>query len=283
MREMCGNVDCVEFTETQKQRLTELGCREFDLRFPNADEREKKFNEVESALVKENKEDLLALLRLTRRPVLKQIELELTKTLTNSGFTEVVTPSIITKEFITRMGITETHPLWRQIFWVDSHRCLRPMLAPNLYHVMRELRRISAPVSIFEVGSCFRKESKGREHLEEFTMLNAVELAPRKNAERRLKEMVDVILRPLGTTNYEFRTAESEIYGETIDVLVNGVEVASGATGPHVLDGNWQVTDPWAGVGFGLERLAMIRKPSEHIGHISRSLTHLDGASLSIM
>jgi phenylalanyl-tRNA synthetase alpha chain len=280
---MSGHLAGLEFTETQKQRLTDLGGRDSNLRFSNAAERDKKFDEIEVALVKRNKEQLLKLLKSTRRPMLKEIERELTQALTDAGFTEVVTPSIISREFITRMGITEKHALWKQIFWVDSRRCLRPMLAPNLYHIMRELRRISTPISIFEVGSCFRKESKGQEHAEEFTMLNAVELAPRKNAKERLKEIVDISLRSIGTTNYEFRKAESEVYGETVDVVVNNIEVASGATGPHFLDGNWQVIDPWAGVGFGLERLAMVRKACQNIGHVSKSLSHLDGASLSVM
>ena len=280
---MCGNLVDVGFTEAQKQRLTDLGGEDFNLRFANTAEREKKFDEIELALVKGNKDHLLTLLNSTREPMLKQIERNLTQALMEAGFTEVVTPSIISREFITRMGISEGHALWRQIFWIDPRRCLRPMLAPNLYHIMRELRRIATPVSIFEVGSCFRKESKGHEHTEEFTMLNAVELAPRKNAKDRLKEIVDVSLRSVGTTNYEFRKAESEVYGETVDVVVNDIEVASGATGPHVLDGNWQVIDPWAGVGFGLERLAMVRNTCPNIGHVSKSLSHLDGSSLSVM
>jgi phenylalanyl-tRNA synthetase alpha chain len=280
---MCGNLTSLEFTETQKQRLTDLGGEDFDLRFPNAAEREKKFDEIELALVKRNKESLLRLLKSTRRPVLRQIERELTQALVGAGFTEVVTPSIISREFIARMGMTEGHALWRQIFWIDSRSCLRPMLAPSLYHVMAELRRISTTVSIFEVGSCFRKESKGREHAEEFTMLNAVELAPRKSAGERLKEMVDISLRAVGATNYELRKAESEVYGETVDVVVNDIEVASGATGPHSLDRNWRVIEPWAGVGFGLERLAMVIKPCRNLGHVGRSLSHLDGSALNIM
>jgi phenylalanyl-tRNA synthetase alpha chain len=157
------------------------------------------------------------------------------------------------------------------------------MLAPNLYDMMGELRRISRPVSIFEVGSCFRKESKGREHAEEFTMLNAVELAPRKNASERLKEIVEISMRAVGITNYSIQKAESEVYGETVDVTANEIEVASGATGPHSLDGNWRIIDSWAGVGFGLERLAMVRQRSCNIGHVDRSLSHLDGFSLSVM
>jgi len=280
---MCGNVADVGFTEIQKQRLIELGGDDFvNSLFPTATDREKKFDEIETDLVRKNKRALLNLLNSTRRPVLRQIEREMGQALTDAGFTEVVTPSIISREFITRMGITEKHDLWRQIFWIDAKRCLRPMLAPNLYHVMRELRRISKPVSIFEVGSCFRKESRGRKHAEEFTMLNAVELGPQKNASERLKEIIEISLKAVGITGYELQEARSEVYGETVDVVANGVEIASGATGPHPLDASWLVIDPWAGVGFGLERLAMVRKASKVLGHVGRSINHLDGSSLNV-
>jgi len=273
-----------EFTTSQSQRLKELGGEDFvDLRFPSESDREKKFNDIALGLERKNKEGLSRLLKVTRRPTIRQLERQMVEALVNAGFTEVVTPSIVSKEFINRMGITETHSLWRQIFWLDAKRCLRPMLAPNLYHVMRELRRISKPISIFEVGSCFRRESKGREHAEEFTMLNAVEVAPEKDALERLKEMIDISLRAVGMMNYGLQKVESDVYGETIDIVVEGVEVASAATGPHVLDRNWGVVEPWAGVGFGLERLAMVRKQCKVLGHVSRSVSHLDGFSLSVM
>jgi len=273
-----------EFTTSQKQRLKELGGEDLlDLRFPSESDREKRFNDIALGLERENKEGLLRLLKTTRRPTIRQLEREMAEALMNAGFTEVVTPSIISKEFINRMGITETHNLWRQIFWLDVKRCLRPMLAPNLYHVMRELRRISKPISIFEVGSCFRRESKGREHVEEFTMLNAVELASEKDALERLKEMINISLTAVGMPNYILQKVESDVYGETIDIVVEGVELASAAIGPHRLDRNWGVFEPWAGVGFGLERLAMVRKRCKILGHVSRSLSHLDGSSLSVM
>jgi len=281
----CADVmDTLELTATQKQRLRELGGEEFvHLTFLGVNEREKKFGDIQLALERKNKEELLRLLRSTRKPAIRQIEREMAEALAGAGFTEVVTPSIISRDFIKRMDITEAQNLWRQIFWLDERRCLRPMLAPNLYHVMRELRRVTKPVSIFEVGSCFRKESKGREHAEEFTMLNAVELAPKMDANERLKEMIDVSLQAIGMAEYHLEEVKSEVYGETIDVLVDGVEVASAATGPHRLDRNWQVVEPWAGVGFGLERLAMVRKGCKILGHVSRSLSHLDGSSLSVM
>jgi phenylalanyl-tRNA synthetase alpha chain len=98
-----------------------------------------------------------------------------------------------------------------------------------------------------------------------------------------LKEIVDACLGAIGMKNFTLHRVESEVYGETVDVLVNGVEVASGATGPHSLDKNWLVIDPWAGMGFGLERLAMVRKPCKNLGHVSRSLSYMDGSSLNIM
>jgi len=274
----------VEFTRIQKQRLEELGGGKLvDLRFQNETEREQRFDQVAQGLEKRNKEGLLKLLKTTKTPTIKQLEREIALALTDAGFTEVSTPSIIPKEFINRMGITESHNLWRQIFWLDAKRCLRPMLAPNLYHVMEKLRRFLKPVSIFEVGSCFRKESKGRMHAEEFAMLNAVELAPEKQALERLREIIATSLKAVGMPNYELQKVESDVYDETIDVIVDGVEVGSAATGPHRLDRNWKIIEPWAGVGFGMERLAMIRIQSKNLGHVGRSLRHLDGFSLNLM
>ena len=51
------------------------------------------------------------------------------------------------------------------------------MLAPHLYYVLKDLLRLwEKPVRIFEIGSCFRKESRGARHSNEFTMLNLVEM-----------------------------------------------------------------------------------------------------------
>jgi len=273
----------LEFTTSQKQRLIELGGVDFTgLRFANEFDRETNFTEISVDLERKSKQDLLRLLKATREPTLRKLEHEIVQALVEAGFTEVLTPIIIPAEFMRRMGIAEGHNLWNQIFWLDNKRCLRPMLAPNLYHIMRQLRRISRPVSIFEVGPCFRKESTGREHAEEFTMLNAVELAPEKDAMERLKEIVSIGLKATGISDYKLEKVESEVYGETLDVTIQGVEVASAATGPHRLDKNWEVFEPWAGVGFGLERLTMISKGCKNLAHVGRSFSHLDGATLKL-
>ena len=63
-----------------------------------------------------------------------------------------------------------------------------------------------------------------------------------------------------GIAAYELEVTDSEVYGAMIDVLVGGAEVCSAGLGPHPLDGNWGIVDPWVGLGFGLERLLMTRE-----------------------
>jgi O-phosphoseryl-tRNA(Cys) synthetase len=72
------------------------------------------------------------------------------------------------------------------------------------------------------------------------------------------------------------------VYGATLDVEIDDVEMASGVAGPHTLDAAWEITDPWAGWGFGLERLAMVMEGSPQIGRFARSLIYLDGARLNV-
>lgn len=45
------------------------------------------------------------------------------------------------------------HPLAAQVCWLGHNKCLRPMLAPHLYFILKDLVRLSdKPVRIFEVG-----------------------------------------------------------------------------------------------------------------------------------
>lgn len=210
------------------------------------------------------------------------MEAKIVEVLVAVGFVEVSTPIIIGKGSLAKVGLGEDHPLWRQVYWVDRDRCLRPMLAPNLYQMLSHLQRLWAPpVSIFEVGPCFRKESKGSNHLAEFTMLNLVDLAPEKGAAERLRDLAGVVMESLGL-EYELVETDSEVYGATIDIEVAGVEVASGVAGPHVLDEEWGISAPWAGWGFGIERLAMLRTGAGRIHPVARSLVYLDGARLNV-
>ena len=158
------------------------------------------------------------------------------------------------------------------------------MLAPNLYYLLVDLLRLwEKPVSIFEIGSCFRKESRGAQHLSEFTMLNLVEMGlPLEQRWSRLKELAALVVETAGIVRYELVTASSEVYGETVDVVCGELELGSGAMGPHPLDIPWGITENWVGLGFGLERLAMAARKSNNIKSYAKSLSYLDGVRLNI-
>lgn len=113
-------------------------------------------------------------------------------------------------------------------------------------------------------------------------MLNIVEMSPRLNADKRVKEMIDEIMVKMKMPKYTQEKIPSEVYGDTYDVVVNNIEVASAVAGPHPLDENWNITDPWAGVGFGVERLAMVLGNFNNVARVGRSLIYLDGVRLNL-
>jgi phenylalanyl-tRNA synthetase alpha chain len=276
----------IRLTATQSQRLRELGADPLvlDEMFTDAGSRDAAFKHREDDLVRDSRRRLKELRSGRRAPQLIELETELSAALTAAGFVRVVTPLIISSDSLVKMGIERGHPLREQVFWLEDGRCLRPMLAPNLYTLMRRLGRIwSKPFGIFEIGSCFRRDSKGASHLNEFTMLNLVELGlPAEDCPPRLKELAGTIMAAAGIDDYEFVVTGSEVYGEMVDVEVNGAEVCSADVGPHPLDGNWGVVDPWVGLGFGLERLIMVREGYPNIERAGRSLTYVDGVRLNI-
>ena len=197
----------------------------------------------------------------------------------------MVTPTIITASMLEKMTITKDHPLTNQVFWLDSKRCLRPMLAPNLYTVMRDLYKITKePVRIFEVGSCFRKESQGAQHMNEFTMLNLVEYAGVEDGMQmdRLKSLAQGAMKALSIDDYMLDIEKSEVYGETIDIVRDDMELASGAYGPHFLDTKWGVFETWVGIGFGIERVAMSMGNYRTIKRVGKSISYLDGSPLNL-
>ncbi|MCL1983986.1 MAG: hypothetical protein FWG58_01145, partial [Methanomassiliicoccaceae archaeon] len=108
---------------------------------------------------------------------------------------------------------------------------------------------------------------------------NLVELGPEGEPTERLKELISVIMGTVGL-RYETVTECSEVYKETIDVEVGGVEVASGAVGPHVLDEAHDIHEPWCGVGFGMERLLMEMMKKSNAKKVGRSLVYLNGAKI---
>jgi len=276
-----------KFTVAQMQRLTELnGEQQLAAQtFESADLRNQRFKDLELALVKESKAKLAKLLHEIHKPLTIQIEEAMTEWLTGIDFTRVSTPVLITAEMLAKMTITSDHPLTDQVFWVDRKHCMRPMLAPNLYEVMRNLLAITnQPVRIFEIGSCFRKESQGAKHMNEFTMLNLVELAGVKEGEQmaRLEELAHGAMEAVGVNHYEIVVEKSEVYGETLDIMVDGMELASGAYGPHPLDGPWGIFDPWVGIGLGIERIAMLKGNYQTIKRGGKSIAYLDGVPLKL-
>jgi phenylalanyl-tRNA synthetase alpha chain len=182
------------------------------------------------------------------------------------------------------MTIDEDHELFSQVFWLDDKKCLRPMLAPNLYYISKDLMRLwEKPVRIFELGSCFRKESQGNNHLNEFTMLNLVEWGlPEETRQERLAELATIVMQAAGIAEYHIEQTSSVVYGDTLDVMAGDIELGSGAMGPHFLDGKWGIASTWVGIGFGLERLVMVKEGGQNVRSTGKSLSYLDGVRLNI-
>jgi len=278
----------MELTPGQKQRLNELDIfaeyeQAGEREFPSAEERDEYFRQVEKKLVDLNRERLKDLTGEKFLPELRRLEADLRDVLLELGFTEVTTPIRLARGHLEKMGIDEDHPLWQQVYWLEGgDYCLRPMHAPHLYSVLGRFdKTLEQPISIFEVGTCFRKETGGRRHLSEFNMLNLVELGPVKEPEERLQDIIAAVMEGL-ELDYELLEEDSHVYGQTFDVEIKGMEIASGAVGPHELDEPWEISDSWAGLGLGLERLIMAREGMKNITRVGRSLIYQDGGRLNV-
>ncbi len=279
-----------KYTVTQSERLNELNApiEEQEREFETKEERNEHFRKLEKELTRYARNDIFDLLESRHLTKYRITGNKMADWLMEEGFTEVITPTIISRDSLKKMGIDSGSQFLDQVFWVDGKHCLRPMLAPNLYVEMRELLRITKkPVKIFEMGSCFRKESQGAQHLNEFTMLNLVELAAVKDGEQlaELERLALNAMEALGLKEgeYEFVQEDSEVYGKvSFDILINGMEVASGSYGPHFLDANWGVFDTWVGIGFGIERLTMALDKGRTIKRYGRTLSFIDGEPLNI-
>ncbi|MDR0223300.1 MAG: pyrrolysine--tRNA(Pyl) ligase large subunit [Oscillospiraceae bacterium] len=276
----------MNFTATQRERLLELGCpkAETDRNFLDAGTRNKTFALLEKQFARETKERIRSLFSGERQPSLSVLRERLSAELIKNGFTRVETPTVISKEFLRRMSLDSEHPLNNQVFWIDANRCLRPMLAPNLYYISKSLLNVcEKPLRVFEIGSCFRKDSSGAAHMEEFTMLNLAEWGTELEARQsRIRELAALVMKASGIADYAFETEESTVYGETLDVMCGGLELGSSSMGPHPLDAAWGITDSWVGIGFGLERLLAAREKNGTIRAYGRSITYLDGSALNV-
>ena len=276
----------MRLSATQLQRLRELGggAELAAATFADAAQRDAAFRAAEDELVRAGRRHLQGPEEGAVAPRLLELEAALRPALGAAGFVPMVTPLIIAAESLTKMGIEHGHPLREQVFWLEDGRCLRPMLAPNLYTMLRRLGRMwGRPFRIYEIGPCFRRDSKGSSHLNEFTMLNLVELgAPEETCRERMTELAALVMDAAGVKDYDLVRTESEVYGQMIDVEVGGIEVCSAGMGPHPLDGNWGIVEPWVGLGFGLERLIMAREGFPNIERAGRSLSYVDGVRLNI-
>ncbi len=271
----------VRYTESQIQKLREYGDGPVDLsEFSDAAERDSSFAKLMAAEMSINDTEVKDMISNPRGHDLVQLERDLSKALIDADFAEVRTPTMMSKAALAKMTITEDHPLYKQVFFVDSKRCLRPMLAPNLYYYMRKLRdHTEGTIRFFEIGSCFRKESHSGRHLEEFTMLNLVEQGQIEDPMADLREFIDIVMDTVGL-KYETVREESDVYVETLDVEIDGIEVASGAVGPHILDAAHDIHEPWCGIGFGLERLLAMKNGKNSVRKTGRSLTYLNGRKI---
>ena len=278
----------VGWSDIQYRRLKELDAAqaEQNLQFENAGERDKAFQKLEKRLIRQARFRLQEFRETLLRPRLCRLESALVQALTANGFVQVTTPIIMSRGLLAKMTIDEPHPLYSQVYWLDKDKCLRPMLAPHLYYILKDLLRLwEKPVRIFELGPCFRKESQGALHAAEFTMLNLVEMGlAEAQRQERLQELAALVIQTTGLEGFELQSESSAVYGQTIDVLAgkDRIEVGSAALGPHPLDNAWRITAAWVGIGFGLERLLMVKENSQNLAKMSRSLAYLDGIRLNV-
>lgn len=278
----------IKFTEEQIRRLSELGAdSSFNYsEFENAAQRNKVFQEKEHELVEIQHKKLNELCENERRPFLLSLEEKIACALRNEGFLQVHTPIVMAKKRLEKMGIFSGSIMEKQVFWIDERRCLRPMLAPNLYEYMIELGKLRPrPIRFFEIGPCFRRETQGQKHANEFTMLNLVEMGVPQGLDLRgrLMKWGKIVLETAGIKNWKLINEDSAVYGETDDFVDgNGMELGSSAIGPHPLDAEWGITDNWVGIGFGMERLTMSVTNENNLAKVGRSLSYLDGIRLHL-
>jgi pyrrolysyl-tRNA synthetase len=267
-----------EFTQNQKDRILSLLGPDEMISF-SKDKRS--FEELESTLKIQRKKDLVQMYENSRENLLGKLERTITEFFVDMGFLEIKSPILIPFEYMERMGIGEDKKLSEQIFRVGDDMCLRPMLAPGLYRFLHRFDNVlPEPIRIFEIGPCYRKESDGNSHLEEFTMLNFCQMgsnSTRQNLEYLIRDFLDFL-----DIEYELVSDSCMVYGDTIDVMHKNMELSSAVVGPVPIDMDWGIDKPWIGAGFGLERLLKVKHNLKSIKRAARSDSYYNGVGINL-
>lgn len=267
-----------DFTQGQKDRIISLLGPNEMISF---NKEKRSFQELEVELISKRKYDLIKMYENDRENLLGKLERDITRFFVERGFVEIKSPIIIPSDYIKRMGIDDDTNLSQQIFRVDENMCLRPMLAPGLYRYLNKFDNILPdPIRIFEIGPCYRKESDGKNHLEEFTMFNFCQMGSNCD-EKNLLFIIDDFLDYLNI-EYEIESDNSIVYGKTIDIICKNLELSSAVVGPIEQDIDWGINKPWIGAGFGLERLLKVIYKFKTIKRSSRSDNYYNGISINL-
>ena len=261
------------FTPAQKERINELLLPGEKIPFSNDPA---KFKEIESELVSKRRDDFKQMYENNREEQIAKLERTISQFFVDKGFIEIKAPIMIDIESVKKMGIDKDHKLSKQIFYIDNKRCLRPMLAPGLYQWLKNFDKILPdPIKIFEIGPCYRKESEGSQHLEEFTMFNFCQMGSGTNRDN-LVQLIDDLLKHLDI-DYTIIEDSCHVYGDTIDIIHGDLELSSAVVGPVPIDMNWGIDKPWMGAGFGLERLLKIKHGYSNIKRSSKTHSYYNG------
>ena len=126
------------WSEIQYRRLRNLDADVVGLQrhHSSPDERDRQYQILEKKLARRQRERLIEFGKNRLRPSLIELERRLSDLLIEHGFSQVVTPIIMSRGLLSKMGINEGHPLASQIYWLSGNKCLCPMLAPHLYFVL---------------------------------------------------------------------------------------------------------------------------------------------------
>lgn len=266
------------FTQSQKDRIVSLLGPDEMISFSKE---KRSFQELEVTLINKRKEDLREVYEDSRENLLGKLERQITEFFVDRGFMEIKSPILIPFKYMERMGVGEDTKLSQQIFRVDENMCLRPMLAPGLYNYLYKFDNVLPdPIRIFEIGPCYRKESDGKSHLEEFTMLNFCQMGSkctRENLILLIQDFLDFL-----NIEHEIVSDNCMVYGETIDVLHKDMELSSAVVGPIPQDIDWGINKPWMGAGFGLERLLKVMHNFKTIKRAARCENYYNGISTNL-